>query len=165
MKFTRSSLASRSGSPPFLWGHHTFGREIWSLKAKLQATLGHQPVNEEVLRTLLVETEGILNSKPLGYTSSDIADQDPVTPNCLLMGRGDSSQPQIAFDSPEILGRCRWRHIQVLADVFWKHFLKHYVPGQHAHQKWQTGAPDLQKGEVHRQSTASSTLVDMYVPW
>lgn len=29
---------------------------------------------------------------------------------------------------------------------------------------WRTGAPDLQKGEVHQQSTASSTLADMYVP-
>lgn len=73
-------------------------------------------------------------------------------------------QPQIAFDSPEILGRCRWRHIQVLADLFWKHFLKHFLPGQQAHQKWQTGAPDLQKGEVHQQSTASSTVANMYVP-
>lgn len=36
---------------------------------------------------------------------SDIADPDPVTPNCLLKGRFDSWLPQIAYDSPEILGR------------------------------------------------------------
>ncbi|KAL1269203.1 hypothetical protein QQF64_031492 [Cirrhinus molitorella] len=70
-------------------------REIRSLKSSLCSTLGDQIVTEEVLRTVLVEIEGILNSKPLGYTSSDVADPDPVTPNMLLMGRPDSSLPQV----------------------------------------------------------------------
>lgn len=33
--------------------------------------------------TLLVEVERILNSKPLGYATSDIADLDPITPKPL----------------------------------------------------------------------------------
>ena len=41
--------------------------------------------------TVLIELEGIINSKPLGYTSSDIADPNPITPNMLLMGRRDPS--------------------------------------------------------------------------
>ncbi|KAL1266305.1 hypothetical protein QQF64_001980 [Cirrhinus molitorella] len=41
---------------------------------------------EEVLRTVLIEVEGIMNSKPLGYVSSDISDPDPITPNLLLYG-------------------------------------------------------------------------------
>lgn len=57
---------------------------------------------ESVLQTLLVEVEGILNSKPLGYVSSDIADLDPVTSNMLLMGRCDASY------SNELLRKCRW---------------------------------------------------------
>lgn len=61
--------------------------EIRSLKTALQVTLGAQTVSEEVLRTVLIEKEGTLNSKPIGYTSSDIADPDPVTTNILLMGR------------------------------------------------------------------------------
>lgn len=48
--------------------------------------LGSQPVSEEVLRTVLTEVEGVLNSKPLSYTSSNISDFDPITPNLLLMG-------------------------------------------------------------------------------
>lgn len=47
-------------------------REIRTLKNALHVTLGAQSVTEEVLRTVLVEIEGILNSKPLGYTSADI---------------------------------------------------------------------------------------------
>lgn len=55
-------------------------REIRSVKAALRVTMGSQSVSEEVLHTVLVEIEGILNSKPIGYASSDTADPDPVTP-------------------------------------------------------------------------------------
>ena len=46
---------------------------------------------------VLTEIEGILNSKPLGYVSSDIPDPDLVTLNLLFMGRQDPSLPQIVF--------------------------------------------------------------------
>ena len=55
-------------------------REVRSIKAALYVTLGAQTVTEEVLQTVLIEVEGILNSKPLGYVSTDVADVDPVTP-------------------------------------------------------------------------------------
>lgn len=52
--------------------------------------VGNQSLLEDVLTTVLMEAEGILNSKMLGYASADVADVDPVTPNMLLMGRHDS---------------------------------------------------------------------------
>ncbi|KAE8292497.1 hypothetical protein D5F01_LYC09867 [Larimichthys crocea] len=113
-------------------------REIRSIKQALQVTLGAQPVTEEVLRTLLIEVEGILNSKPLGYTSSDIADPDPITPNSLLIGRPDASLPQVVYPESELLGRRRWRHSQLLADNFWRNFIKVYMPSLQARQKART---------------------------
>ncbi len=85
----------------------TWEREVKSVKTALRVILLEQYVPESVLQTLLVEVEGILNSKPLGYVSSDIADLDPVTPNMLLMGRRDASLPQVLYDSNELLGKCR----------------------------------------------------------
>lgn len=133
------------GSPHF---GGCWEREIRSLKTALQVTIGAQTVTEEVLHTVLIEIEGMLNSKPLGYTSSEVADPDPVTPNCLLMGRRDASVPQVVYEGPEILGRRRWRHSQILADHFWQHFLKHYLPGLQARQKWQKESVNLQIGDV-----------------
>ncbi len=52
-------------------------REVRSIKNALQVVVGSQAVTEEVLSTVLVEVEGILNSKPLGYASSDVADYRP----------------------------------------------------------------------------------------
>lgn len=62
-------------------------REIKSVKNALRVVLGSQTVPESVLQTVLIEVEGILNSKPLGYLSADATDPDPVRPNLLLMGR------------------------------------------------------------------------------
>ncbi len=94
------------------------------MKTALCTTLGAQTVTEEVLRTILIEVENVLNSRPLGYVSSDVADPDPVTPNSLLMGRPDSSLPPVVCPDTELLSRKRWRHS--LSDHFWKHFVRDF---------------------------------------
>lgn len=51
----------------------------------LYVTVGIQPVAEDVLRNLLIELEGMLNSKPSSYVSSSVSYLDPETPSHLLM--------------------------------------------------------------------------------
>ncbi|KAJ8405626.1 hypothetical protein AAFF_G00316060 [Aldrovandia affinis] len=85
-------------------------------------------MTEEVLNTVLIEVEEILNSKPLGYVSTDAADPDPITPNLLLMGWLDPASPQAVYQESELLSRHRWRHCHLLADQFWRHFMRHYLP-------------------------------------
>lgn len=123
-------------------------REIRSVKAVLYTTIGSQTVSAEVLQTVLIEIESILNSIPLGYVSANIADLDPVTPNSLLMGRPDSALPQVVYPQTELLGRRRWRHSQVLADRFWTAFIRNYLPGLQMRGKWTTPAPDITVGSV-----------------
>ncbi|XP_049326051.1 uncharacterized protein LOC111195703 [Astyanax mexicanus] len=125
----------------------TWEREIKSVKAALQVVLGNQTVMESVLRTVLIEVEGIINSKPLGYISSDVADPDPVTPNLLLMGRKDASLPQAVY-SPSDLCRRRWRHSQILADHFWSNFIRHHLPDLQKLQKWQAETDNLTTDQV-----------------
>ncbi|XP_052445918.1 uncharacterized protein LOC127987587 [Carassius gibelio] len=123
-------------------------REIRSIKVALKVTLGAQTVTEEVLRTVLTEIEGILNSKPLGYTSSDISDIDPITPNCFIIGRRDASLPQVVYQDSGVLSRRRWRHSQLLADHFWRHFIKYYLPSLQVRQKWKSEKRNLQIGDI-----------------
>ncbi|XP_073724410.1 uncharacterized protein [Misgurnus anguillicaudatus] len=117
-------------------------REIRSIKAALQVAVGSQSVSEDVLSTVLVEVEGILNSKPLGYVSADVADLDPITPNLLLMGRRDASLPQVAY-APGDMGRRRWRHCQNLVDQFWYQFTRNYLLGLQVRQKWHKPSDNL----------------------
>lgn len=98
--------------------------------------LGAQTVTEEVLRTVLIEIEGLLNAKPIDYTSSDIADPDPVTPNILLMGRRDASLPQVTYQDSEP------------ADHFWRQFIRNYLPSLQTRQKWMSEKDNLRVGEA-----------------
>lgn len=123
-------------------------REIRSVKSALYTTVGGQPLQEEVLRTVLVEVEAILNSKPLGYVPSDVSDPDPVTPNCLLMGRPDGSLPQVVYPRDELLSQRRWKHTQVMTDHFWARFIRLYLPGLQLRQKWQSSSADVTEGSV-----------------
>lgn len=79
------------------------------MKNVLRTTIGSQVVTEEVILTVLIEVEGILNSKPLGYTVSNVADINPVTPNYLLIGWPDNSLPPVVYTATELTGRRRWR--------------------------------------------------------
>ncbi|XP_038071933.1 uncharacterized protein LOC119740637 [Patiria miniata] len=122
-------------------------REIKSVKAGLRVVLS-QAVPEPVLRTVLIEIEGILNSKPLGYVSSDIADLDPVTPNLLLMGRHDAALPQVVYPARDLLSRRHWKHSQVLADHFWSRFIGLYLPSLQIRQKWQRDGAEMKPDDV-----------------
>ncbi|XP_016358875.1 uncharacterized protein LOC107701390 [Sinocyclocheilus anshuiensis] len=116
-------------------------RKIRSLEQALMTTLGAQSVTFE---STVHCTGGDRNSKPLGYISSDISDLDPITPSSLLMGRPDSSLPPVIYPESELISRRRWRHSQVLADQFWKRFLRFYLPSLQTRQKWQDEKSDLQ---------------------
>ncbi|XP_041839808.1 uncharacterized protein LOC121638843 [Melanotaenia boesemani] len=132
------------GAPHFggLWE-----REIRSIKTALQVVIGTEALQEEVLLTLLVEVEGILNAKPLGYASADAADPDPVTPNMLLMGRRDASLPQVSY-APSTITKRRWQHSQMMADHFWSQFIRVYLPNLQVRHKWQRSAENLKDGTV-----------------
>ncbi len=118
------------------------------MKMALRVVLGNQPTTESVLHTTLIEVEGILNSNPLAYISSDLADLDPVTPNMLLMERPDSSLPQAIYCAGDLLGKRKWRHSQILADQFWSAFIRSYLPKLQVRQKWKTDKENLDLGQV-----------------
>ncbi len=71
---------------------------LLTVKASLQVVLKDHTISKEVLSTVLIELEGILNSKPLGYVSSDIADPDPITPICCLWGSGTLPYLRLSMD-------------------------------------------------------------------
>ncbi|XP_013860154.1 uncharacterized protein LOC106515080 [Austrofundulus limnaeus] len=123
-------------------------REIRSVKSALQVVLKDQVVAEEVLLTALIEVEGILNSKPLGYASSDVADLDPITPNLLLMGRRDAGLPQAVYGPHDALSKRRWQHSQVVSDHFWKRFIQDYLPGLQLRQKWRKSTDNSAVGQI-----------------
>lgn len=97
-------------------------------------------MQESVLHVVLIE----IKAKLLEYISTNAADSDPITLHVLLMGHCDSSLPQALYNSSCILGTQRWKHSQVLVDIF----IRRYLPSLQGRSKWQTDGDRLAVDQV-----------------
>lgn len=103
---------------------------------KILTALGQQLVNEEMLRTVMAEVQGILNSRPLTPASNDPKDLEPLTPNHLLLFRANPNLPPGVFVKEDTYCKRRWWQVQYMSDIFWKRCLKEYLPTLQLRQKW-----------------------------
>jgi hypothetical protein len=94
-------------------------RVIRSICRILKALLQEQVVNDEALLTIMVETERILNDRPLVRKEIHPDDLDPLTPNKLLLLRSEHPLPLGVVINVDKYNR-RWRQAQELANAFWK---------------------------------------------
>ena len=69
--------------------------------------VGERLVNDEELRTFLVEVEKILNDRPITPVSSDPQDLEALTPNHILLLRRNSSSPPDKFEESDRF-KARW---------------------------------------------------------
>ena len=77
-------------------------RLIGLTKTALKKMLGRASINLITLQTIIVETEAILNDRPLTYISPDFEDQEPPTPSHLLYGRRITTLPHPSTDTDEV---------------------------------------------------------------
>ena len=68
-------------------------RQIRSVRRILSSIMTEQVPTSEMLTTLLVIAEGIINNRPLTPASDDPNDLEPLTPNHLLIHRPASAPP------------------------------------------------------------------------
>ncbi|PIK53264.1 hypothetical protein BSL78_09838 [Apostichopus japonicus] len=98
-------------------------RIIRSIRRILKVLLKGQSVTFEVLETVFAEVEAILNARPLTQVSLDPRDQEPLTPNHLLLMRSSPNLSPGNFTKHDSYGKRRWRQCQYLTDQFWKRWV------------------------------------------
>ena len=103
-------------------------RIIRSICKVLKSLLKKQTVTDEGLAILMCEVEAILNGHPLTKVSSDPKDADAITPNHLLLLRSVQELPPALFHKKDNYCQNRWKQVQYLADIFWKRWVKEYLP-------------------------------------
>ena len=103
---------------------------------------------DEQLHTLMCEIEATINSRPLTKVSDDPSDLDVITPQDLLLLRPRGNLPPGCFNEKDIYSRRRWRQIQFLADLFWKRWVKEYLPELQRRQRWLQPSRNLEVGDV-----------------
>ena len=101
-----------------------------------------------MLSTIVAEVTIILKSRPLTRNSSDPKDSDPLTPNHLLHLRSSMSLPPGAFENDDQHKQCQWRQAQFLANLFWKRWMKEYLPQLQRRQKWNEVERNLEVDDI-----------------
>lgn len=122
---------------------------IKSVKYHLKRAVGEKCLTFEELYTVMVQIEGILNSRPLvPKIVSDIDDMSYLTPGHFLTGASLSSFPEPdVIDVPT--NRLRfWEQCTQIQQAFWKQWHKQYLVNLQSRPKWQTPNPNLRVGTM-----------------
>ena len=123
-------------------------RLVQCTKKTMKAILADKAVSKEVLRTALVEAEGILNSRPITHVSNDAGDIEALTPNHFLLLRANPSYEDAEVSDREINSTKMWQQSQALASFFWRRFTKEYLSSLTERKKWKEKKQNLKEGDV-----------------
>ena len=127
-------------------------RQIRTARAILNTLLKTHgcSLNDESLRTLLAETEAIINSRPLTVERlCDVNSEIPLTPSMLLTMKTDVILPPPgSFDRADLYSRRRWRRVQHIAGEFWSRWRKDFLQNLQARQNRTNKRRNLKVGEV-----------------
>ena len=136
-------------NPPF--GAHFGGvweRLIKPVKKILHSVLKEQVLDDETLQTALCEVESIMNDRPLTTISSDPNDLEPLTPNHLLQLKAKPVMPPGLSKKDDLYSRRRWKQAQYLADLFWKRWVREYLPIMQQRSKWHSPKRNLRPDDL-----------------
>ncbi|XP_065076509.1 uncharacterized protein LOC135700047 [Ochlerotatus camptorhynchus] len=121
-------------SSPHMGG--SWERLIGSVKKNLMAILPARKLSDEVLRNLLTEIEGTVNSRPLTHVPVDDDSAPALTPNHFLLGASNGIKPLCTLDDSGAVLRQNWRLSQVQTNLFWKRWVSDYLPEITRRTKW-----------------------------
>ena len=119
-----------------LWWGGFYERMIQSMKRCLKKTIRKAKLTYDELFTALTEVEGIINSRPLSYVSSDDL-EEPLTPAHLLIGRrilnlpdtaastGDTGDDNFEVSSQEL--NTRVHNLNSALSQFWNRWREEYL--------------------------------------
>ena len=123
-------------------------RCIRTVRKVIGAVLKQQTLDDEGLSTLMCEVEAIVNGRPITKVSDDPDDQQPLTPSHLLLLRSGPVAPPGLFQKEHLYSRRRWCQVQYMADLFWKRWVREYLPLLPERQKWVLPRRNFAPGDI-----------------
>ena len=111
---------------------------VRAIKAHLYRISNDIRFTYEELNTLLVQIEGVLNSRPLCSMSDNADDYNALTPSHFLIGEPIISHPERSFEMSKISCLKRWQYIQKLFQQFWHSWSHDYLHSLQQRTKWKT---------------------------
>lgn len=111
------------------WYGGWWERLVRSTKTCLKKCIGRAFLTYNELETTLIETEALINSRPITYSFNDLNEPRPLSPSEFLVGRRLTSLPPLVLDNNkipatrlEITKRLKYRE-QILEKIWkrWRH--------------------------------------------
>lgn len=134
--------------PASPWWGGFWERLVKTVKRCLRKILGKSKLNYEELLTVIVEIEGVLNSRPLCYVYDDPSDEI-ITPSHLMIGRrilsscySDVDPENVDFSVKAISKRSKY--ISSLLKNFWCRWTREYLTELREHHKCKEKLPSKQ---------------------
>ncbi|XP_055619052.1 uncharacterized protein LOC129764216 [Toxorhynchites rutilus septentrionalis] len=123
-------------SAPHMGG--SWERMVRSIKTAMEtAYCNDRKLDDEGLVTLVVAAEAIVNSRPLTYLPLDADEGEALTPNHFLLGSSNGvHQPTTEFSGSSLVVKSSWYQIQHQLDIFWKRWIREYLPTLTKRTKW-----------------------------
>ncbi|GFT73678.1 integrase catalytic domain-containing protein [Trichonephila clavipes] len=121
---------------------------VKSVKHHLKRAIGNLHFTFEEIETIMIQVEGILNSRPLTPLSSDADNFDVLTPGHFLIGRPITSIPEPNLIDVNENRLSRWEKITKVVQRTWKKWKSDYLNTLQARSKWITEKNDLMIGQM-----------------
>ena len=77
-----------------------------------------------------------MSSRPLTQISDDINDLNVLTPNHFTLGKQPLYVSPDRIKDDNVTSRTRWKDVQTLTKMFWRRFIREYLPSLQIRKKW-----------------------------
>lgn len=119
---------------------------VKSVKHHFKRVVGNLTLTYEEFYTVIVQIEGVLNSRPLLADNS--IDCNYLTPGHFLVGTALTSYPEIDLTDFSTNRLKFWNICTKLKQDFWKSWSKDYINQLQSRPKWKYQHPNLKEGEL-----------------
>ncbi|GFT27015.1 integrase catalytic domain-containing protein [Trichonephila clavipes] len=110
---------------------------VKSFKHHLYRTLVNSKITFEEFETIIIQIEGILNSRPLVPLSDNINEYEVLTPGHFIIGRPISAIPEPAILDISDNRLSRWQYTTKCVQTLWKRWKNDYLNHLQQRNKWQ----------------------------
>ena len=135
-------------------------RMVGLVKRILGVLLPRRLLNDDLLQTLLLEVEAIVNSRPLTDVVLEPGSDLPLTPNHLLRLNPCIGLPILLTGEKDLYAQQRYRVVQYIADEFWRRWIVEYPRTLFTRRKWFTRSRNVRCGDIVLLSDVSTPRGD-----
>ncbi|XP_055924428.1 uncharacterized protein LOC129956530 [Argiope bruennichi] len=121
---------------------------VKAMKYHLKRVIGCQILTNEEFSTVLVETEAVLNSRPLVVASNDPDDFSVITPDHFLVGSELQKIPEPDLTDQKISIQDRLKLTSQISQFFWRSWSKDYLTQLQVRNKWKTPGANLKVNDL-----------------